>query len=699
MPDTVLVLGDLVIDRTWLVGEAVAEKRFTAHRDVLPRQLVDPSRNTDVAGGIGTLSRALGAIGQPVIMAGIWDDVIEGSLLELVPPEQKLAEGKDEKRPRRGNLSFCRLGQSRFTSMRHRIYAAEPKGARLMYRFDRDIDVSSAPPFENAFAELRNSRDIVMVVLADYKGKVLARNDVQDLVRDIVRNNSPRPPIVFRTADAALASVFEPDFLTLNLYWFAQLTERDPFDLPVTKQVKGECTWHPRLVEALKDFPEKVTMKKGGALLLNLEEDGALLLHDDQIKPLILAAPDPVRWLNVGANDVQLARIVHSFLQARGGRDDFGNLLEEVCEKAVPAGSAFSSHALSLELDAGVDFKYYAAPMTVSDEDVKSAPPVLRQAATPLATLSDALGAAREIGKILAKEGGELPPDPKIHLHDAQWYLEGFLTIDPVLGDEITRLKQRMRDYLTTPSSGRPFVAALCGEPGAGKSTLAKALAAALGCEPIFDNAAQWTGAADLFGLCERIRTAQMQQRKPLVLIDEADATVGNEQLYGKLLAPVWDGQYVVHGDVRTLGLPTIFLLAGSNDDWKLRENLLRTTVERADPKLGDLVSRLTARPIEVPALQRRSEDIVYLVAYHLLKRFPRLKTVEEGLLRLIARSKCRYGSRSISSVIDLMTRPAKHDHIDTDVLPRSCDDDLNLYLDGVPDGWRGQHAPIAITA
>src|SRR5205823_4832216 len=153
-----------------------------------------------------------------------------------------------------------------------------------------------------------------------------------------------------------------------------------------------------------------------------------------------------------------------------------------------------------------------------------------------------------------------------------------------------------------------------CGEPGAGKSTLARRMAGVVGCEVVSETAAQWTTAEDLFWLCERIRSIRMRKGFPLAFIDEVDTDVGGEKLYGKLLSPVWDGAYFIRGEERTLG-PTVFILAGSTENWRTRKQLLKAASEPKqgrDEKLPDLVSRLSTSPIDIPPLKERREDVLY---------------------------------------------------------------------------------------
>ena len=131
MKSGVLVVGDLLIDRTWLVGESSTKRLFTPHYAVTPRELVDANKKNDVIGGIGTIARTLTVNDdpkdpRPVYVAGVWNDVVEREMLQLVPPEGALAYAVSDDPTRLGHLHFRRLAPSPVSaSMRLRVYAPQ----------------------------------------------------------------------------------------------------------------------------------------------------------------------------------------------------------------------------------------------------------------------------------------------------------------------------------------------------------------------------------------------------------------------------------------------------------------------------------------------------------------------------------------------------------------------------------------------
>jgi hypothetical protein len=306
----------------------------------------------------------------------------------------------------------------------------------------------------------------------------------------------------------------------------------------------------------------------------------------------------------------------------------------------------------------------------------------------------------------------------RIEIQKASWYLDEYLTIDEEFGRHIGELREHIEEYLKAPTK-RPFVVALCGEPGSGKSTLAKSLARAVKCDLLLENAAQWSSIEDLFWLFERVRSFHMQEKRCLVFIDEVDTPVGGEKLYAKLLAPLWDGAYFIRSDERTLGKPTIFVLAGSTEAWRHGEDLLsysgrqtqqkgksKRLFERAlravgerkyeDSKLPDLITRFTTRPITIPKPDKI--DLAYLAAFHFRKAHPGLSYIEEGVLRLIADSGMpRHGIRSIEKVVELFKTVKDSSIIRTADLNPDAEKDLTLHIPRPWAKWKSRTDRVEI--
>lgn len=667
---TILLVGDFITDRTWLVGEPSLLERHNSHFAIHPHTLVDPARETDVAGGVATIARAIGAVSTAKVVAvGAWSYYVTNEFARgrLIPPEGEL-----RKRP----IDFRQAYESEFTSVKTRVFLPEPGGARLRYRFDRNSNVSICVDPKNCRKiDWPDPEEVSAIVLGDYGYGVLHLPHIREGLKQYANR---RTPIILRSSASDLVTSLTWDVLVLNLHHCANLIKREPFDLPVTKQIGSECTYHPSLVTALQKMSDEHLSRNGvdRALLLNLESEGALILHNGRVDPYLLAAKIEDDMTGIGANDVLLAHFVLGMLENPG--DELGDRLRAGSARAVRASAAFVAHALQLETMPD----WNAPKAEVTDNDIERATPILQRPYVLLNDLEQSVANARN--PLLKKQ---------IHLRDAGWYLDGFHTVDPDFGEEIVRLKMRIKEYVESHAPKRPFLAVLCGDPGAGKSTLAEALGHYSGCQVISSNAAQWTSTDELFDLCEQIRSARMLGKKPLVFIDEVDT---NEELYPKLLAPVWDGTYSIKGQVRALGTPTVFLLAGSDGLWRNSEELLRGS--RKGKKLEDLVSRLTIRPLQIPPLEGRAGDVAYLIGGHITRKFPRVNAAANGIFELILRSKCSHGARSIATVIDKFGPLQQERFLSTADLRNWDADDLALHLQKIPKDWSKDEARVDIT-
>lgn len=678
----ILLVGDFITDRTWLVGEPSLLERYNSHYSVHPHTLVDPSRETDVAGGIATVARTIGAVAaNKIIVAGAWSYYIQNEFDDpqrrLIPPEGLLAKN---------NIDFRRVYRSDFSSVKTRVYLPEPGGARLSYRFDRNLSVvGSNVEIDGARYEKMEwpkPEDVGLIILGDYGYGVLHLPEVQNALKQYVdrEHQTRRAPIILRSSNRSLVESLPWDVLMLNLHHCANYLGRESFDTPVTKQVNGECNYHPALIEALSEMGDN-RISGNRAVLLNLESEGALLLHKKEVDPFILAAPHEQNVTGVGANDVLLAHFGLGLLSLERV-SSFEEKLHVSCERAVRASAAFVARALKLE-----EIKGWSAPkLEVIQSDIERATPVLQRQVVTLANLNIAVHNARA------------PMECKrILMRNSSWYLDGFHTVDAAFGAEIVRLKNRIKEYVNSPSPKRPFLAVLCGDPGSGKSTLAEALGRYSGCEFIPANAAQWTSADDLFDLCERIRNARMLGNTPLAFIDEVDS---DESLYAKLLAPVWDGTYSKQGQVRTLGMdkPTVFLLAGSNDAWKSGEKLFQAAEKGDTAKLRDLVSRLTAPPLDILPLSDRIPDISYLVAHQIMRKFPRVSGAGKGIFDLFTGSNTRHGARSMSMVIDMFGPLHQERFLSTRDFRTRSTKELTMNLSRTPAGWEQNDERVEIS-
>src|SRR5438874_1119524 len=116
----ILVVGDFIIDRTWLVTDLPLPKRVESHYDIIPGTLVSPKNQTDVAGGVGTIARCIAATSAAdVTFAGGWSKDIADPR-ELFPEKDGLTD--------RSRIHHIRLGEVPFTTLKSRVFTSDPSG-------------------------------------------------------------------------------------------------------------------------------------------------------------------------------------------------------------------------------------------------------------------------------------------------------------------------------------------------------------------------------------------------------------------------------------------------------------------------------------------------------------------------------------------------------------------------------------------
>ena len=699
---SILVVGDLMIDRNWVVPRASAVATSQAHADVAPRKLISPTWQTAVLGGAGVVARAAVAAAisaksdSKIYLAGAWEDGFKPA--DFIPYDERKLIPK-------GKIEFIQAAKTTFNTEKTRVYEQRSTGDTLVERYDRDLFWNREIYTFNLEAEWPKSGDVAVVIVTDFRKGLLDLKKVRDKLKDYDNR-----PFLLRAKRKAREAVFAglPWTLALpNRDDLGGLFEAEPVEPPSLREVEEKsrplCELNPKLAESIMRFFQRFptdSKHPQRSVLVKLDREGALLCERiaSRVKCTAMMLPANEKKLaGIGAGDVLAANLAVSLVKRRvsGPSDSYLRAFRE----AVPAATAFCQGATKISHPDGAGDSqrgWFGVAVSTEPKNVQKVEArFTRLAVKPPSTSVGILVSRNEQTRRCRRVLQAAKP---ISIKHGSWFLEDFLTVDKDLGDEILGLKSRIRAYFEAPErNAKPFVTALCGEPGSGKSALADALAKALDCDVVRANAAQWTSADDLFRLCEEIRTIRVKEGKPFVFIDEVDAPVRGEMLYGKLLAPLGEAAYTSLGYTRQLG-PVAFLLAGSNEPWTTGQKLLIAPLKKnCPPKLNDLVSRFSSPPITVPVLAARRLDALYLAASFLHDRYPGTKKVERGVLKLLCESTPKHGPRSIKEVVRMFGALKDQSCVTADDLKKNAQECVELHLGPLPPKWRKDQTRIEI--
>ena len=660
----ILVLGDVMIDIAWVIKATDKRETSQFHGGCIPQKILESGWKTEMLGGAATVARRIFANDKfegKVTLAGAWSKATNKRIRELIP-EIKTNDNENK-------IEFIQLFDLDYDTLKWRIYLSSFEEIKIEHRFDRDFLLKKNSEIIKKNIDYLESHKFSLIVIDDFNKGMLDHPKIIDLLEKY--KDTPfllRPK---RRIDTEVIKKLPWTILMPNRSDFTYLLNVDPLNYKILKKIKKseDIFIHPSLLDHLFKINSRLEKNDGNHrfILIKLDKEGALLFDRKEQKITVFSltenSQDPC-LLGIGAGDVLSAEL------AVNRTIELNNLVKCV-GKAVESATAYCFNANTI---IHKKIKWYGRIMDFDEsKDNKKGicfekkPIDTIKNIKNMILIDDHPSTAKKFLDILTgNEKHKL--SGSLRFHRAQWYLDGFFTVDKEFGSKIELYLREFENYIAQEDKERkPFVVALRGKIGSGKSSLAKILATATGCEFIESNAAQWTSFEDLFLICEQIRSVQISGKKlPFVFIDEVDSCINGQEIYGKLLAPVWDNFYTYKGFQRELG-PTIYLLAGSSNYWKNNDKLRKNksqTIEREDSdktKLPDLISRFRLEPLQLPSLNYKSNkkflsqrpDAVYIAAYHIKHRFPNAKEISVELLRLLSSYKPVYEARSIVQAIN----------------------------------------------
>lgn len=245
--------------------------------------------------------------------------------------------------------------------------------------------------------------------------------------------------------------------------------------------------------------------------------------------------------------------------------------------------------------------------------------------------------------------------------------LPGYATLAEDHTRDIFAAQSLISAYAEDRTRTRPLNFLLMASPGSGKSHFLNCISDSLQSHKVVAhsfNMASMVSADDLSLPLDEVRNSKVEDKLPLLFLDEFDTAPNN---YGLLLPLLWDGGLSIRQRHLTLG-KMIIVLAGSTavlPQALANARSMRSAIpalDGANAKLLDLLSRINGAVIELPPLNASSShlgrvpDKIAIAVQLLRRRFGSpLRQIPIALLMFVARVSFRYDVRSLSQLIDLI--------------------------------------------
>ncbi len=644
MPDTILVVGDFMIDTGWVVSESSAPTA-QAHAEVRPQKRLHPASESCRPGGAGTTCLALRTLFKrdeyEIHGLGVWNRFDDHLWLQM---RVWLADFPRKPADHVFKLHHLRVWKQSalVTTKKARYYVQLGEDApQLMSRYDQDPDEHARPRFRRdpIPATLPPPSSIRAVVVMDFrKGAVQAR--VLNALRRYIGKRKCHWFVDSKDVKLPALLTHRVDLVSLNREEGARLIGRKSLpDVP------------PNGLDILEPSEEVFRKLSGKAerIVLKLDHHGTILFQPrtGSKDTFVASRSRDLKAEGVGAGDFLLAQLVLHHLRAFRGPDN---------EKMINNASAAA-----------------AAWLRYSEREFWMLRPIKSDVAVPLTKLGTAHGkyvdllkeeqqlwkarslrlqdTLRDMRK--SRRYAALKAEGRIDLRDAKGFFGDVVSIDRTFRRDLLDFAAEIERYLARPNPPRPLNCVLVAAPGMGKSLVVREVAKLVKPKCQFGqiNVSQMGSARTLL---QAIAQWQQPEPPPLVLLDEVDSFVSSSRAYSLLLSPLWDARVWVSDRWVDLPRKIVFVLVLSSlETLSQVERWLRAL--KKEEKGKDLLSRLNGPRLQ---LKRGSKTNRIYIATELIRRHhPSTRVVTQEIFDVVYRLRS-FNPREVERLVALLEPP-----------------------------------------
>lgn len=221
---------------------------------------------------------------------------------------------------------------------------------------------------------------------------------------------------------------------------------------------------------------------------------------------------------------------------------------------------------------------------------------------------------------------------------------------------EVKELQKAITRYLSG-AARRPLNVLVGGAPGTGKSYFVKNLTRGIprkAIPPLVEvNAAQLRDVSELPRVFKRVTSEIAEFGFGLLFVDEVDASVGDKRLFPSLLMPMWDGEYVLDGELMNMKRTVCFYAVSLHDTCDAFESWLVNTVDsrtggKGPPEKGRDFHTRVQWSIDVPPAD---PEMKVLMLVSSILRHHKATHVQRRLLHFVANHVLPNGARGIENL------------------------------------------------